>query len=379
MNHPASTMDRQVFRQVMSAYPTGVVVVTALDDGAPVSLVVGTFNSVSLDPPLVGFLPMKSSRRFEAIRRSEDFTVNFLASDQLDLCDAVSRNNAPFENFDWRPGLNGMPIFDNVIASIDCRHHETVDAGDHFYYMGSVQRLQIHRTAPPLVFFQGEFGSFGQIQKRSDLPLIRALESVLPLNPRLLLLSRKLGAEITVLSRSHNEMIITSVMDARGVEKPEMLGRRVPLIPPLGEFFAAWDGHLQDEWLESADPEVRELLNQRLRGAIESGWAISLNTEYRVEAVTPAVRNFQSNPYTPQGFRDLEQVINKAHKYYAPTDLSAGRSYEVAGITVPLTKNGEIHSVLRVADFSTPLNREEIYEIVEQIKVFANLADKQHS
>ena len=70
------------FRQVLGHLPTGVVVVTAIDDEGPTGLAVGTFTSVSLDPPLVGFLPAASSTSFPRIRAAGSFCANVLAAGQ---------------------------------------------------------------------------------------------------------------------------------------------------------------------------------------------------------------------------------------------------------------------------------------------------------
>ncbi|MCB2062129.1 MAG: flavin reductase family protein, partial [Novosphingobium sp.] len=72
-----ATIDPAHFRQVLGAYPTGVAVITAMDtEGAPAGMVVGTFTSVSLDPPLVGFLPDKSSSSWPKIESAGRFCVN---------------------------------------------------------------------------------------------------------------------------------------------------------------------------------------------------------------------------------------------------------------------------------------------------------------
>ena len=55
-------IDESRFRQVLGHFPTGVTVVASkAGDEPPVGLAVGSFFSVSLEPPLVGFCPGKSS------------------------------------------------------------------------------------------------------------------------------------------------------------------------------------------------------------------------------------------------------------------------------------------------------------------------------
>ena len=82
----ASTFDEAKFRQVLGHYPTGVVVVTAIgDDGEPAGLAIGSFSSVSLDPPLVAFFPGKSSSSWPRIESAGTFCVNILGADQYDI------------------------------------------------------------------------------------------------------------------------------------------------------------------------------------------------------------------------------------------------------------------------------------------------------
>ena len=81
-----TTIDPAVFRQVLASYPTGVCVITALDEGnRPAGMVVGSFTSVSLNPPLVGFFPDKSSSSWPLIEKAGHFAVNVMGSDQQEV------------------------------------------------------------------------------------------------------------------------------------------------------------------------------------------------------------------------------------------------------------------------------------------------------
>ena len=73
------SFDSATFRRVLGHYPTGVCVVTAVEaDGAPVGMVVGSFTSVSLDPPLVAFFPAKTSQSWPRLAAVGKFCVNVL-------------------------------------------------------------------------------------------------------------------------------------------------------------------------------------------------------------------------------------------------------------------------------------------------------------
>lgn len=147
--------------------PTSVVVVTGLDaHGAPQGITIGSFVSVSLDPPLVGFLPMVESARWKAIEASGSFCVNVLGADQADLCWQFAKSgiDRPFEGVAWHPSaITGSPVLDGAIAWIDCSIEQIVEAGDHVFVMGRVVALDhVDSTTDPLplLFFRGGLGRF---------------------------------------------------------------------------------------------------------------------------------------------------------------------------------------------------------------------------
>lgn len=167
------SIDSATFRQVLGHFPTGVTIITASNtDGTtrrgPVGFTIGSFVSVSLDPPLVGFLPMVTSERWHAIEETGRFCVNVLGADQGDLCWRFAKSSIeePFEGVQWTPSaITGSPVLDGVIAWIDCEIAEVVDAGDHKFVMGRV--LDLAHVAPdtdpnPLLFFKGSVGGFSR-------------------------------------------------------------------------------------------------------------------------------------------------------------------------------------------------------------------------
>ena len=88
-----ASFDSARFRQVLGHFPTGVTVVTGTADGAPHGMTIGSFTSVSLEPPLVGFLPQASSPSWQAISSSGAFCVNVLGQDQGELCWRFAKTN----------------------------------------------------------------------------------------------------------------------------------------------------------------------------------------------------------------------------------------------------------------------------------------------
>lgn len=162
MTTMVATIDGQAFRRVLGHYPTGVCVVTATDaEGVSAGMVVGSFTSVSLDPPLVAFFPDKASTSWPKIERAGRFCVNVLASDQQDLCRMFAAKSADkFAGVSHRLSSNGSPVFDDIVAWIDCTLDAVHEAGDHYIALGLVHELGVVRPDQPLLFFRGQYGNF---------------------------------------------------------------------------------------------------------------------------------------------------------------------------------------------------------------------------
>jgi len=148
------------FRTVLGHVPTPVVVVTAMGEGGPLGLAIGSFTSVSLDPLLVGFFPARTSTSWAAIRPVGVFCVNVLADDQTDVSRTfAARGVDRFAGVTWHPAPSGAPILDGAVAWIDCLLDDELDAGDHALVLGRVTALDLGRDAHALVFHRGDYTS----------------------------------------------------------------------------------------------------------------------------------------------------------------------------------------------------------------------------
>ncbi|MGY2737151.1 flavin reductase family protein [Sphingomonas sp. UYP23] len=151
------------YRRVLSHYPTGVCVVTAVLGVEPIGMVVGSFTSVSLDPPLVAFLPDRRSTTWPKIEAAGDFCVNVLSERQQAMCRTfASKSKNKFDEVSYRLSPRGVPIISDVVAWIDCQLHAVHEAGDHFIVVGRVLGLNVELPDPPLVFSQGAYGTFSR-------------------------------------------------------------------------------------------------------------------------------------------------------------------------------------------------------------------------
>lgn len=154
----SSEIDPRAFRDVLGCYPTGVAVITSVHEGVRAGLVVGTFTSISLDPPLVGFFPGKSSRSWPHIERSGRFCVNVLGAHQVDLCNHfASKVEDKFAGMSHGESPSGLPVLDDAVAWIDCRIADVQEIGDHYLVVGAVEAMSRHETHQPLLFLRGGY------------------------------------------------------------------------------------------------------------------------------------------------------------------------------------------------------------------------------
>lgn len=154
------SFDGREFRRILGHYPTGVCAVTAMVDAKPVGMIVGSFTSVSLDPPLVGFFPDRSSSTWPHIESVGRFCVNVLAECQQGVCDSLAaKGEDKFANVSFSLSALEAPIIDGVLAWIDCELDAVYEAGDHYIVLGRVCGLGLHHEGVPMIFHKGGYGA----------------------------------------------------------------------------------------------------------------------------------------------------------------------------------------------------------------------------
>lgn len=165
MSNPTSPdtggIDAAHYRNVLGHFPTGVTVITAMNDARAVGMAIGSFSSVSLDPPLVLFCPQKSSSSWPLIEASGAFCANILTAEQEDVCRVMaSKSDDKFAGIGYRAGVSGSPVLSDVLGFIDCTIERVHDEGDHLVVIGRVLELDAANEGLPLVFYRGGYGRF---------------------------------------------------------------------------------------------------------------------------------------------------------------------------------------------------------------------------
>ncbi|KOF52603.1 MULTISPECIES: flavin reductase family protein [unclassified Achromobacter] len=159
---PASTpdFDSAFFRTALGRYATGVTVVTTADlEGRPIGLTVSSFNSVSLNPPLILWSLSRGSSSLAAFQQCERYVVNVLSAEQIALARRFATGKTP-ERYAGLPvhyAPGGTPMLDpHCAAWFECHNRSRYEEGDHLIMVGEVERCG-HSGEPPLVFHAGGF------------------------------------------------------------------------------------------------------------------------------------------------------------------------------------------------------------------------------
>ncbi|MYB28772.1 MAG: flavin reductase family protein [Acidimicrobiaceae bacterium] len=156
------SIDGREFRRVLGHYPTGVTVVTATCPTGPEGLTIGSFTSVSLDPPLVSFCPGHDSDSWARMRDVGSFCVNVLSDEQAGMSTTfASKAEDKFRGVVTRVEATGAPVIEGCLAWIDCRVEAVHTTGDHDIVVGRVVALGAaggESASGPLVFFKGAYG-----------------------------------------------------------------------------------------------------------------------------------------------------------------------------------------------------------------------------
>ncbi|MFD9503003.1 flavin reductase family protein [Streptomyces sp. NPDC060035] len=154
--------DGRRFRDVLGHFPTSVVAITTTSpEDRPEGMVVGSFTSVSLDPPLVSFLADRSSGTLPKIKAAGRFCANALAADQENLSRRLAARGADrFAGVTWETSPAGNPVLEGVVAWVDCAIEDVVTIGDHVLVVGRVKDLHIASAKTPLLFFKGDYGDY---------------------------------------------------------------------------------------------------------------------------------------------------------------------------------------------------------------------------
>lgn len=152
------SFDAKAFRQALGSFATGVTIITTqAPDGQPLGLTVNSFNSVSLNPPLVLWSLAETSLSLPIFREAGYWAVHVLSSAQAELSTRFAmRSEEKFAGLDLDEGIGGIPMLRDCTARFQCKTAFQYEGGDHVIFVGEVQSFDQEDTAP-LVFHGGRY------------------------------------------------------------------------------------------------------------------------------------------------------------------------------------------------------------------------------
>lgn len=149
------------FRAALGAFATGVTIVTArTPDGELVGFTANSFNSVSLNPPLVLWSLSRQARSLATLSTGSHYAINVLAADQRPLAERFAAQGVDrWAGVDFAEGVAGAPLLAGASASFECFNRSRYDEGDHVIFVGEVERCRHRSGASPLLFHGGKYYS----------------------------------------------------------------------------------------------------------------------------------------------------------------------------------------------------------------------------
>ncbi|MGC7100610.1 flavin reductase [Amycolatopsis lurida] len=270
------------WRIAFGQYPTGVTILTSVDEaGEPVGMVVGTFTSVSQNPPLVGFFPARSSTTFPHIQKTGRFRASVLGASHEDLCRLFfsSPRSERFSVGDWEYDEHGIPVLRDAVAWFDATITHVTPAGDHCFVLGEVDNLGIGGSGSgmPLIFLRGGYGSFTIPRLEFDLGHVGGqLRVAAGLSHVVQELAERLDVECVLASLERDSIV---VLTAANVRSPQ-LGMAFPFAAPMAPGFCAWsDEDRRLMWQENARHLLgsvdESLLDEMIEDVHRQGYAVS--------------------------------------------------------------------------------------------------------
>lgn len=164
---PEAPFDKREFRNALGNFATGVTIITAKgEDGALVGITANSFNSVSLDPPLILWSLDKGSPSLPALEASSHFCVHILSDKQAEMCMTFAKSGTDkFSTVEYTEGLGGAPLFEGCLGRFECKNVVHHDGGDHVIIVGEVERFDT-QEGDPLLFFRGQLGDLAPLPKK---------------------------------------------------------------------------------------------------------------------------------------------------------------------------------------------------------------------
>ena len=145
------------FKKTLSKFKTGVTVVCVKDKEFTFGKTVNSFNSLSLNPPMVLFSLGNYSSSIKKFSKTKFLSINILSNKQKNISDNFALTTPKLENIKFVEGKNGTAIIANCIANLECKLLDKIKKGDHIIFICKILELQSNDKLKPLIYFNSKF------------------------------------------------------------------------------------------------------------------------------------------------------------------------------------------------------------------------------
>lgn len=157
----SSKSDPEALVQVMRQIPSAVTIITAGNGSRSRGVTIGSFTSLSMDPPLVSFNLARESQMHTIMESAQSFVVHIPDSKQQDLCNRFAMSDLEdeeqFKDVEVSRVISGAPVLKGMIAEIYCLVDRKITAGDHTIIIGEIREIHHHRTDSAMVYLDGAY------------------------------------------------------------------------------------------------------------------------------------------------------------------------------------------------------------------------------
>lgn len=369
-----STIDEDRFRTVMGRYPTGVTAIAATSPGGkPIGMVVGTFSSVSIDPPLVAFMPTRTSSSYARLREAGTYCANVLSAEQEWICRAFAVKGAEekFKDFDYETTPSGNPKITGSVAWVEFTIENIIEAGDHDIVLGRVTDMGEGEGAVPMLFLGGGYGGFS--------PHSRVIPAAPDIMQQLRLadvaredlqgVADQLRLECAAVAPVEDVIVrVASAGSAAVSARPARVGLRLPFEAPMGALLVAWaERSVQERWIRRAkrDASAAEIdaYVDGLAVVREREWAITLQTS-SFERLDASIAEHASQNQRVFTSIDMHTQLDGPNAFAPAVELVGDRRYCVRNLSVPVFIRGEAAMYLSVFGFGDETTSTRISDVL---------------
>ena len=151
------TISKMNFKKTLSKFTTGVTVICVKNNGIIYGKTVNSFNSLSLNPPLVLFSLGNYSSSIKNFLSSKYLTINILSKKQQNISNHFSKKNPETKNIDFFEGKNNTSFLGGCIANLECKLIEKVKKGDHIIFICKVINVSTNDKLKPLTYYNSKY------------------------------------------------------------------------------------------------------------------------------------------------------------------------------------------------------------------------------